>query len=96
MRTELKTALEEEWFARTLPTVQVTDVGWHVADRYLLVGSLAEGTLARVRKRFFRTFGLRLVPWSPLDIVHEKQQMDALLGSSPEVWGPLSEREDWS
>ena len=78
VRSELKTSLEEEWFARMLPTVQVTDVGWNVADKTVLVGSLAEGTLARVRKRFFRTFGLRLVPWSPLDILDDKQQVDAL------------------
>ena len=96
VRSELKSALEEEWFARMLPTVQVTDVGWNVADKTVLVGSLAEGTLARVRKRFFQTFGLRLVPWSPLDILDDKQQVDALLGSSPEAWGPLSEQGDWS
>ena len=39
------------------------------AEGWLLLGTLSEGGADRFRKRFLRSFGLKLIPFSPLDWV---------------------------
>ena len=83
VRQELKEELEENWLARTLPTVGVTEGAWHLTKGWFLIHSLSETMAERYRKRFFRTFGLKLVPWSPLDFVEDRDLVDGLLGRAP-------------
>jgi DNA recombination-dependent growth factor C len=83
VKTELKDELEHEWLARTLPSVAVTEGAWHLTQGWFLVHSLSETVAERFRKRFFRTFGLKLIPWSPLDFVGDRDLVDGLLGGSP-------------
>jgi recombination associated protein RdgC len=83
VRQELKEQLEHEWLARTLPTVGVTEAAWHISAGWLVIHSLSESAAERYRKRFFRTFGLKLVPWSPLDWLDDGALAEALVAKAP-------------
>jgi DNA recombination-dependent growth factor C len=83
VRTELKDQLEAEWLKRTLPSVSVTEVAWSLEREEVLLHSLSEGVADRFRKRFYRTFGLKTVPVSPLDWLGTRKQVDALLSKAP-------------
>lgn len=82
-KREIKEALEEEWLRRSLPKVAITEVVWNLDEGYLLIDSLSEGVGDRIRKRFHRTFGLELQPFSPLDYVKDAAQREAILASAP-------------
>ncbi len=69
VKDELKEQLEFEWLARALPRVQTTEVTWHLTDGYVLFHSLSTQANDRFRKLFLQTFGLRLVPHNPLDML---------------------------
>jgi recombination associated protein RdgC len=83
VRTRLQDALKEEWFARTLPAVSVTEVGWNLVEGYVLVGSHSAQVCERVRKRFYQSFGYKLVPSSPLDPLAGTPGLETLLASGP-------------
>jgi len=84
VRSELKDELEQAWLKRTLPAVSVTEAAWNLTGRYCILHSLSEGRADRFRTRFYRTFGLTLVPWSPLDYVSDDRgRVDALLSCAP-------------
>lgn len=83
VKSQIKEDLEQEWLARALPSTSVTECAWHIGQGYLLVHGLSETVADRVRKRFFRTFGLKLVPWSPLDWLGDAALVDGLLTRAP-------------
>lgn len=83
VRAEIKDELESEWLARTLPSVAVTEASWHLGQGWLLVHALSEAVAERFRKRFFRTFGLKIVPWSPLDYLSDRKLVDKLVSTGP-------------
>jgi len=83
VRTEIKEDLEHEWLARTLPTVGITEAVWQMTEGWFLIHSLSESVAERYRKRFFRTFGLKLVPWSPLEYLKDRELVDGLLTHAP-------------
>lgn len=85
-KKEIKEALETEWLERALPRVQLTEVGWNTVEGWALVSSTSEKIVDRVRKRFARTFGLELVPWSPLDAIVDPAMMENMLQSEPVHW----------
>lgn len=86
-KKEIKENLEEEWLKRTLPRVAVIELCWNIPDGWLLVAGLSESSSERVRKRFHRTFGLELHPWSPLDALESSQMQESLLASAPSALG---------
>jgi len=84
VRSELKDQLQSEWLARTLPSVGVTEAAWNIGEGYCILHSLSEGMADRFRKRFYRTFGLTLVPWSPLEYLGaDAGAVDRLVASAP-------------
>ncbi|MBN2799537.1 MAG: recombination-associated protein RdgC [Deltaproteobacteria bacterium] len=83
VKAEMKEALEAEWLKRTLPRVAVTEACWNIPQGYLLLHSLSESMMDRFRKRFRNTFGLTLVPLSPLDWVEDEAVVESLLAGSP-------------
>jgi DNA recombination-dependent growth factor C len=83
VKTELKERLEEEWLARALPSVAVTEAVWNVQTGVLLLGALSEKPIDAFRKRFFQTFGLKLTPWSPLDWLASRGDVERLLARVP-------------
>ncbi|MEZ4316049.1 MAG: recombination-associated protein RdgC [Myxococcota bacterium] len=85
IRSELKESLEIEWLKKTLPSVAVTEAVWHVGEEWLVLHGMSDAVADRFRKRFFRTFGFRLIPWSPLDWVGESGTVDGLLNKAPSL-----------
>ena len=85
IRTEMKDALENEWLRSTLPSVAVTEAVWHLDEGWLILHGMSDAIADRFRKRFFRTFGFRLVPWSPLDWIGDQGRIDSLLNKAPSV-----------
>ncbi|HHO49319.1 MAG TPA: hypothetical protein ENK18_00215 [Deltaproteobacteria bacterium] len=81
--SELRDELEQDWLRRTLPAVSITEAAWSLSGEWMVVHSLSESTGERFRKRFFRTFGLKIVPWSPLDWLADRDTVDALLSKAP-------------
>jgi hypothetical protein len=63
--------------------VAVVEAAWCLSGNYLALHSLSTGTVDRFRKRFFRTFNLKLVPWSPLDWLEDDQAVEAILNATP-------------
>ncbi len=87
VKKELQENLEDEWLTRTLPRVAVTEIVWNVAAGQVLVGALSDGVSERVRKRFHRSFGLELQPWSPLDGIADARLAESLVHTTPSVLG---------
>jgi DNA recombination-dependent growth factor C len=83
MKAELKDALEAEWLTRTLPSVATTEAVWNLQEGWLILHGMSEAVIERFRVRFFRTFGRRLLPWSPLDYCEDPDTVDTLLGKAP-------------
>jgi recombination associated protein RdgC len=87
VKKEIREKLEAEWLDRTLPRVSLTEVCWNVSAGWVLVGGLSDRVADRIRKRFHRTFGLEMVPWSPLDALDSSSVRDTLLNSAPTATG---------
>ncbi len=67
VKEELKEALEFDMLQKTLPRVQTWEVCWNMQDGWAFFTNDGELPNERFQKLFLRTFGLRAVPWSPLD-----------------------------
>lgn len=87
VKKEIKEMLEADWLKKALPSVRTTDVCWNIQEGWVTIDSHSETTGDRLRKRFHRTFGLELVPWSPLDAVSGGDLREALLATSPTLAG---------
>jgi DNA recombination-dependent growth factor C len=83
VKTELKEQLELDWLKKALPSVSVTEISWNVTDGYLICHSLSTRIGERLPSLFFRTFGLRLVPWSPLDWLDDVELREGLMSTTP-------------
>jgi recombination associated protein RdgC len=83
VKEEQKTLLQQELLQRVLPRVTTIEFVWNVADGWVLLHSTSESANDRFRKMFFETFGLPLVPFSPLDFLAD----DAGLLGALEIGG---------
>lgn len=90
IKRQLKEDLEKEWLAKTLPRVATTECAWNVVERRLLLHTLSEKGADRFRTRFLKTFGLKLIAWSPLDDLGDEHLRDALVGGAPTPLGRIS------
>lgn len=68
-KEELKELLEEEMLRQTLPRVAVVEVAWNLAEGWVVFHNQSDLVNDKFRKLFHATFGLTLVPWTPLDFV---------------------------
>jgi len=75
VRTELKELLEDELYARALPRVAVVEFVWNLVDGSVLFFNTSDGPNDRFRKRFRETFGLTLIPFSPLDLLDDQPDL---------------------
>lgn len=75
VRTELKELLEDELYGRTLPRVAVFEFCWNLVENWVIYFNTSEGPNDRFRKRFRDTFGLPLVPFSPLDLLEDRPDL---------------------
>jgi recombination associated protein RdgC len=69
VRKELKEKLQFEMLQRTLPRVSLYEACWNVVDGRVLFHNLSDAVNDRFRKLFFQTFGLKLFPEEPLDLL---------------------------
>jgi len=83
VKAEIKEQIEDDWLRRTLPRVRVVELCWNYDEGWLVLQSLSDNVAERVRKRFHQTFGLRIVPFSPLDWMPDRDTVEALLQTVP-------------
>lgn len=84
VRSEIKDQLEQEWLRRVMPRTQHTQLSWNVDTGVVYVSSHSDLVCDTIRKRFFRTFGLKMVPFSPLEwIKSEPVMVSDMLAASP-------------
>lgn len=67
VKEELRETLELEMLQKTLPRVQTWEIVWNLNQQWAVFTNDSELPNERFQKLFLRTFGLRAVPWSPLD-----------------------------
>lgn len=79
VRADLRDALEQEMLARTLPRVQVYEFCWDLVGGYVLFHNTSDAANDRFRKLFRVTFGIDLVPFSPLDLLADEPDLAAAL-----------------
>jgi recombination associated protein RdgC len=85
VRSEIKSSVEEEMAQRSMPATKIVEIAWDIHSDMLYVSSASETICDRLRRRFYRTFGRRLVPFSPLDWVDEKLATKAVTTSTLEA-----------
>ncbi len=88
-RDEIKELLEVELLKSTLPRVQTTECVWNLAEGWVLFHSHSASTNDRFRKLFLRTFGLKLVPQNPLDLLDDPLA-EALERTGGSSWSSIS------
>lgn len=81
IRDEERDLLEQEMLSQTLPRVQVTEFCWNIADGWVIFHSTADSANDRFRKMFYQTFGLQLIPFSPLDFLSDTPDLAVALES---------------
>jgi hypothetical protein len=55
--------------------VSVYEFCWSLADGWVIFGNTSDGANDRFRKRFRQTFGLELVPATPLDFLSTRPDL---------------------
>lgn len=81
VRSDIRSAIEAELMARTLPRVKVVDACWHLAEGWVLVHNTTDRLNDRFRNIFRTTFGLVLEPFSPVDFLEGSPDLAADLAS---------------
>ena len=76
IRQEFKDVLELELMAKTRPTVHLHQFAWNTIDRWIAFLHTGEHANDLFRKLFRETFGLVLVPFSPLTWVSAEAGAD--------------------
>ncbi len=75
VRLDVRSAIEVELLARTLPRVQMVPMCWHLAEGWLLFQSTSDSMNDKFRTLFRTTFGLVPEPFSPLDFLQDQPQL---------------------
>ena len=88
-RDEIKDLLEIEMLKSCLPRVQTIEVCWNLAEGWLLFHSHSAGANDRLRKLFLNTFGLKLVPQNPLDILGDEALESAMEHTGGSNWSAV-------
>ena len=89
VREEIRDRIETAWLKRALPRVQTVELCLNLKEMYVILHSLSDTAADRVRKRFYATFGLRMVPASPLDAIADASTRQDLLDSVPARLGDV-------
>lgn len=88
VRTDIKDALESEWLRRTIPRTRHHEIAWNIETNQLFISTYADGVCDIFRKRFFRTFGRKLLTASPLDWIKDDSDLiDSLVQCQPLSFG---------
>lgn len=84
VKSEMKDRIEENWLKGSKAKTKVIEMVWDIDRGLLLLGTLSDGALEHVEKRFNRTFGLKLSPW-PLALNLTPTVVDEFLACLPSV-----------
>ncbi len=79
VKAEIKEQLQVELFEKTLPRVTTWEFCWDLQSGHVLFHNSAEKANDLFRKRFRQTFGLALLPWSPLDFLADDPELSHAL-----------------
>ncbi len=79
VKAELKEQLQVEMLGKTLPRVTTWEFCWDLDSGEVLFHNTAEKANDLFRKVFRQTFGLALLPWSPLDFLADRPELAAAL-----------------
>lgn len=71
VKAELRELVEAELLPRTQPKRQTYAVCWHLNEGWVTFAGTSASRRDAFRKLFHRTFGLRLVPADPLDVIED-------------------------
>jgi DNA recombination-dependent growth factor C len=80
VKKEIKEEMEFDWLKRTIPSTTSTEVVWNLVQKYVVIYSVNQTTIDRITKRFYRTFGVKLVMENPVNCL-SKEQVNTLLNS---------------
>lgn len=78
-KVEIKELLEFEMMKKTLPRVQVYEACWNINAGWLMFHNQSDAVNDRFRKLFFQSFGLKIVPETPLDLLDDPDLADTLM-----------------
>lgn len=81
VRADIKEELEDEWIKSIIPSSSHIEIAWNISTGAIYIATHADSTCDEIRKRFFRTFGLRLIPHSPLDWIRDSSLVESLTNS---------------
>jgi hypothetical protein len=84
IKKALREELENAWTRRTMPTSRVVGLAWNLDTGMVYIESPSDGICDRIRKRFYRTFGLRMYHFSPLDWLDDASQ-EVMIGTPPSI-----------
>ncbi len=79
VKSDIKDQLQFEMLQKTLPRVQTFEFSWNLAEGHVLFHASADRANDEFRKLFRHTFGLVLLPWSPLDFLADSPELSATL-----------------
>jgi len=79
VRTDLKDALESEWLRKVMPRTQTHEIGWNIQTNRVYVSTHGDTACDIIRKRFFRTFGMKMVEFSPLDWISDDAMVEQII-----------------
>ena len=80
VRSDVRTNIENDLLARTLPTVKMIPFCWNMPEGWLLFENTSDRINERFRALFRNSFGVTLEPFTPLDFLVE----------SPDLVDPLA------
>jgi DNA recombination-dependent growth factor C len=69
VRADIRSHLESDMLARTLPTVKVVQFCWHLAEGWILFENTSDRVNDSFRTLVRNAFGIALEPFSPLEFL---------------------------
>ncbi|MCK6505803.1 recombination-associated protein RdgC [Myxococcota bacterium] len=79
VKADIKDQLQREMLEKTLPRVATYEFCWDLDSGHVLFHNSSDKVNDAFRKLFRHTFGVALLPWSPLDFLADDPQTAAAL-----------------
>lgn len=83
VRSDIKDALESEWLKKVMPRTQTHEIAWNLDSSMVYVSTQGDTACDVIRKRFFRTFGRKMIEFSPLDWIADDEVVGQICSLSP-------------
>ncbi len=93
MKRQIKDEIVADFLRRAIPRISMTNVVYRPVEGKVWFDTFTASEVDRFRKRFFRCFGVKLVPVSPLDSLDEGLT-HRVLSASPSSFVAASPSDD--